>query len=335
MSNAMVDKVVKAVLYEGYVLYPYRPSSVKNRHRWTFGGIYPRAYAEGRTGSDAWETQTQCVVVGNDATTLRVTVRFLHLTNRVVTGDGGEGGGVQTWQEATERAVELEEIALGDPLVHPRRQEFAFAADRQSEVMRDAAGVMVGTAVRERESLEGTVDIDVVRIGQGLYRVTVRVSNQTNVASGLVLSRDAALMRSLVSTHAILVVSGGEFVSMTDPPEAMRHAVAECRNVGSWPVLVGEEGRRDTVLASPIILYDYPQIAPESPGDLFDATEIDEILSLRIMTLTEEEKKQAAAVDARVGEMLARTESLAREQLMNLHGTVRGLRPAQTGGGHG
>jgi hydrogenase maturation protease len=95
-------------------------------------------------------------------------------------------------------------------------------------------------------------------------------------------------------------------------------------------VLVGEPGQTDTMLASPIILPDYPQIAPESPGDLFDGTEIDEILTLRILTLTDEEKRQAAAADARVEAMLARTESLAREQMMNLHGTTRGLRPLCT-----
>ena len=81
------------------------------------------------------------------------------------------------------------------------------------------------------------------------------------------------------------------------------------------------------MLSSPIILYDYPQIAPESPGDLFDATEIDEILTLRILTLTEDEKRAMSDVDDRARALLERTESLAREQLMGLHGTIRGLRP--------
>ena len=70
----------------------------------------------------------------------------------------------------------------------------------------------------------------------------------------------------------------GEFVSLLEPPPQFESAAAACRNVGTWPVLAGEGGRRDTMLSSPIILYDYPQIAPESPGDLFDGTEIDEIL---------------------------------------------------------
>ncbi len=118
-----------------------------------------------------------------------------------------------------------------------------------------------------------------------------------------------------------------QFLSMIDPPEPWRAIAAKCRNLGTWPVLVGEPGSRDTMLSAPIILYDYPQVAPESPGDLFDATEIDEILTLRILTLTEDEKRVMSAVDDRARALLERTESLATEQLLALHGTIRGLRP--------
>jgi hydrogenase maturation protease len=123
-------------------------------------------------------------------------------------------------------------------------------------------------------------------------------------------------------------VHGGEFVSSTDVPDKWQSASAECLNKGLWPVLIGTAAERDTMLASPIILYDYPQLAPESPGNLFDSTEIDEILTLRILTLTDDEKRMAASVDARARDLLARTDALGEEQLMNLHGTIRGLRPA-------
>ena len=96
--------------------------------------------------------------------------------------------------------------------------------------------------------------------------------------------------------------------------------------MGTWPVLIGEEGQRDTVLSSPIILYDYPQIAPESPGDLFDGAEIDEILSLRIMTMTDEEKQEMRQSDARARKILERTEALPEEQFLKLHGALRRLR---------
>jgi hydrogenase maturation protease len=134
-------------------------------------------------------------------------------------------------------------------------------------------------------------------------------------------------MQSLVSTHLVLGVTGGEFVSLLEPPNAFQDAASQCQNVGVWPVLVGEAGQRDTMLASPIILYDYPQIAPESVGDLFDGTEIDEILSLRIMTLTDEEKREIRNSDQRARQILERTDSMPAEQFMKLHGAVRSLRP--------
>lgn len=317
MTQSPVDKVVEAVLYEGYVLYPYRPS-VKNRQRWTFGGLYPRAYAETRTGSDAWQTQTQCLLIGEDTSTVRVTIRFLHLTNRT------SPHSPDPWQEGTERTVDIATTPLTDLLAAPIHRNFGFPASCDA----------TGDITRERQSVEGTAYLSADRIRPGHFRLTVRISNTTALAPNSPPSRDDALMRSLASTHAILTTTGGRFISMTDPPDDLREAASDCRNVGTWPVLVGDPGQADTMLASPIILYDYPQIAPESPGDLFDATEIDEILSLRILTLTDDEKKQAAAVDPRVDALLARTESLAREQLMNLHGTVRGLRPIPPGEQH-
>jgi hypothetical protein len=98
--------------------------------------------------------------------------------------------------------------------------------------------------------------------------------------------------------------------------------------VGNFPVLVGEEGDRDMMLCSPIVLYDYPQIAPESAGDFYDSTEMDEMLTLRVMTLTDNEKTEMRNADDRVRDLLQRTEETAREQLMRTHGTIRGLRPS-------
>jgi hydrogenase maturation protease len=141
------------------------------------------------------------------------------------------------------------------------------------------------------------------------------------------LCRDEALMHSLVSAHLVLGVRRGEFVSLLEPPAELQELAAQCQNVGVWPVLVGEQGQLDTLLASPIILYDYPQIAPESAGDLFDGTEIDEILSLRIMTLTDEEKNEIRQSDDRARQILERTDAMPAEQFMKLHGAMRGMRP--------
>jgi hydrogenase maturation protease len=348
MNRSAVDPIADAVLYEGYILYPYRPS-VKNRQRWTFGGLYPAAWCRAGSG-DASACQTECLVSGGPATRFEAVVRFLHLTARQPAEvapplaewpAGAEpplrpvealrvGGRLfPTWQEAEPREVPLEEVALGELAAHPRQRPFALPGGRRVETVRGEGGQIVGALVREQRPVEGVVEAGAREVGDGLYRVALRVANRTSLAGAGEPGRDEVLLHALVSTHALLGVSGGEFVSLLDPPERWREAASGCRNVGTWPVLAGEERRRDTMLSSPIILYDYPQVAPESPGDFFDGTEIDEILTLRIMTMTDEEKREMAAVDERAGALLARTEAMAREQLLGLHGTVRGLRPVQ------
>jgi hypothetical protein len=157
-------------------------------------------------------------------------------------------------------------------------------------------------------------------MADGVLRIRTTILNTSSHASS---TRDDALQHSLVSTHTILNIQGGEFVSLLEPPEHLRDLASACQNLGAWPVLVGEQGQRDTMLSSPIILYDYPQIAPESPGALFDGTEIDEILSLRIMTLTDEEKLEIAAGDERARQILERTECMPHEQFMKMHGVLK------------
>ena len=137
------------------------------------------------------------------------------------------------------------------------------------------------------------------RVGSDLTRVRVVVRNTGAFSLTGDRDRERALCHSLISTHAILTVEHGEWLSLADPPADAVDVAAACRNTGLWPVLVGDPGTSDTVLASPIILEDHPQVAPESSGDLFDATEIDEILSLRILALTDDEKAEMRAADAR------------------------------------
>ena len=77
-------------------------------------------------------------------------------------------------------------------------------------------------------------------------------------------------------------------------------------------MLIGDD---DVVLSSPIILYDHPEVAPQSPGDLYDATEIDEILALRVMTLTDEEKSEARGTDSRAAAIIDRCDDMSPETL--------------------
>jgi len=348
MNLRLVERIVNAVLYEGYILYPYRPSAVKNRQRFNFGALCPESFSLAGSGTDAWSMQTETLVRGGPRTAVNVSARFLHLVAREVSApiaDRGspvadfkdedfqiveslEVGGqlFQTWQEAIERDVTAPAIDLNDLVCEARQLTFAFPTIRDIEHLRDAAGMTAGIIVRKQEAIEGTIELRAEPAGDNLFKLSVRILNTTAMKGAEAKSRDQALMQSLVSTHTILGVREGEFVSLLDTPESFREAAASCRNIGTWPVLVGEEGERDCMLSSPIILYDYPQIAPESAGDLFDGTEIDEILTLRIMTLTDEEKRAMRGVDERARQILERTETLPAEQMMKMHGAMRGLR---------
>jgi hypothetical protein len=340
----LVDRIAAAVLYEGYLLYPYRPS-VKSRRRWTFGGLYPEAWSAAGDGTDPSWLQAEFLVAGNGDARLEVAVRFLHLIERTVEAAGNEEGGgfhaveslrvgeelFHGWQEATEHEVRVEARALADLAAGVREERFAFPSSLEREVLRSPEGRAAGRIVRTSRALVGAVESRARAAGEGIFQVTVRARNLTTLDDPGAASRDEALLRSLISAHLVLRVRGGEFVSLLDPPEDRRELAAGCSNVGVWPVLVGTGTEKDILLASPIVLYDYPEVAPESPGDLFDATEIDEILTLRIQTLTDEEKRLAAAVDGRARALLERTDSLGPEILQGLHGRMREVRKLREG----
>lgn len=344
MSLERVKEIANAVLYEGYLLYPYRRSAIKNRQRWTFGVVYPREYSEANGGIEPWEMQTECLLVGIANTSLDVHVRFLHLLVRSVEqaedaalphGSAPNGG---EWSlashfagEPREEGMERELVALNlavDELVkRPYTRDFSFPGERMVEIAGDSPGAPPAKIIRERHPLQGVVTIAAQCLDTGLFKLTVRIANTTPGTGTISNQGSSVMLRSLISTHTILLVRRGAFISLLDPPAPMREAAQGCVNTRTWPVLAGNEGDCDAMLSSPIILYDYPQIAPESPGSLFDGTEIDEILTLRIMTLTDEEKAAMRQEDERVREILERTEHLTSEDLMKLHGTIRSLRP--------
>jgi hypothetical protein len=329
MNTKAIDAIANAVLYEGYMLYPYRPSSVKNRQRFNFGVLYPRSYSEAQSGPDAWSSQAECLIQTSSPieAAIEVRVRFLKMVTRATakgTSEGSTKAG-SSWQEVIECDVTVSNCNLEKLAAAPFIWPFSFAAKRRYEVVRDANGNRVGKIVRTQEFVRGEIKITAERKARDLFKLSVRVENLTEF-DGPGDMRDKALVRSLVSAHILLGVADGQFVSLLDPPEKLKDVAGSCQNVGLWPVLVGAEGERDSMLASPIILYDYPQIAPESQGDFFDGAEIDEILALRILTMTDAEKHEMRHSDERARKMLERTENLPMELLMKLHGTLRELR---------
>jgi hypothetical protein len=326
--------VADAVLFEGYLLYPYRASSAKNQVRWQFGVLFPRAWAEAQP-SEAWSAETEILLEPRDDTVLQVVVRCLHLQSRTVEEAVGgsfqpvpsltvDGTDLLTWDEGTVQEVEVSvDLRAGEHAVR-----FELPAERTVEEVRDAAGGLVGRIVRERQPVRGQVRCSTERVPvpYDVVQLGLRLENHTPFERPDA-ERDEALHGALIAAHAVLAVSSGAFLSRLEPPEWAAPLVAACRSEGWFPVLVGEPGRDDLVLASPIILYDHPEIAPESPGDLFDATEIDEILTLRTLTLTDDEKREARATDPRAAAIVDRADTLPAEIWERLHGAMRSVQP--------
>jgi hypothetical protein len=308
-----VRRIADAVLYEGYLLWPYSKSTLKNQQRFTFGGVYPPAWEQDRCC-----VQTQVLLEGDENAEIEVCVRFLHVVRRQVLRIEQAGG------EGVDEPEPVEELTVGTE----RFLSWEEALERELEPgpIRIAAGqelesIEGGAIERSWFELEGDVSVERQSLRAGLSRVTVSVANTTPWAGG---PREQALRRTLCSTHVVLRVRGGAWVSMTDPAPALRAEAEACENSsGLWPVLVGEPGERDTLLASPIILADHPEIAPESPGNLFDSGEIDQMLVLNILAMTDEERRAMRDSDPRAREILERTEALGEDEITRLNGAVR------------
>jgi hypothetical protein len=338
----MARKVADAVLYEGYILYPYRASAQKNRLRWQFGVLAPRPHSE-QGSSEPWANQTECLVEPGDDPVLEVDLRFIQVQARTVEErvgpdvfrpvdslEGDDGAMLVSWDEGVEQEARTS-VSILDALAGEQVVPFELPGGLDAEPVM-AGGQEVGRVVRRREPLSGRLRVS-AEAGRGPFgalRVHICVQNVTDWHdSGA--SRDETLLRSLAAVHSLLSLREASFISCLDPPEWARGDAESCVNLHTWPVLVGEEGAKDVMLSSPIILYDYPQIAPESPGELFDGTEIDEILSLRTMALTEDEKREARATDARAAQVIDRVDDMPPEMMDRLHGAIRYLRGTSGG----
>jgi hypothetical protein len=269
--------VADAVLYEGFLLFPYTASALKNRSRWQFGVLMPHGYAD--TSEPTWmETHVLAQAAPDAQATVEIVARFL---------------------QVTDAAVEREVAMHADLREGECHLPFRF------------------------NDLHGTLAVAISRDGDYL-RLTVRVHNKSRVAP--TAGRNEALRKALVSAHALLTISGGAFISLLDPPEAAKLAASRCKNRHVYPVLAGEPGEgqtAQTVLASPIILYDFPAIAAQSPGQTFDGTEIDELLMLSVASMTDEEKREARETDERAKAIVDRAEAMTAPVQQSLHGRIQ------------
>jgi hypothetical protein len=296
MNFEAVEKIAAAVLYEGYILYPYRPTAIKNRQRWNFGTLYPQVYAKAQRPEEPYRLVAECLATAETQATLDVRLRFLQMIRQPQTP-------ALAWDEAVERTSEHTDVSLAELAASPLSFTLRLEADLQVDLT-----------------------ISAQLLANGAYKLRLEVQNSSYLLNGPEANRDEALPSSLVSAHLLLGIAQGQFVSLLDPGEAYREAATACSNQGVFPVLAGEEPDQNIMFCSPIILYDYPKIAPESAGDFFDGTEMDEMLTLRVLTLTDAEKLEMQNGDPRARRILERTEALTSDAMLKAHGVIRGLR---------
>ena len=344
--TAQALSVADAILYEGYLLYPYRQSSRKNQARFQFGVLMPPAYAV-VDDCEPSAAQTECLAEARDDARVQILVRFLHVQQRTVLRAPADADGDATawtdvpsltvdgteytrFTEATEREVDAEltvaDLAAADLAGDGVAIPFHLSPGESADDLTGSDGALAGRLVHRWEGLDGILRVRAERVA-GPFRalkLRLRIENHTRPGADLA-DRDDGLRYALVAAHALIGLPGGSFISMTDPPEWASAEVAACHNQATWPVLAGPG--RDLMLSSPVILYDHPEIAPESNGDLFDATEIDEILTLRTLALTDEEKREARATDPRAADLIDRLDGLPPEMMEKLHGAIRYLEP--------
>ncbi|MGW1162350.1 hypothetical protein ACWD5Q_30670 [Streptomyces sp. NPDC002513] len=278
---ALARRVADTVLFEGCALHPYRGSAAEHRLRRQSGVLVPPAWGADREGEYDFQ-HTECLMEPGADATLAVELRFLRARRRTVQRARADG-----------TFTTVAELRLGDRVLAPRDEgtverveavvtpaelvdgdgvtlAFARPAEEESEPVLDEDGRAVGRLVRRCEEIHGTLRLSARRL-DGPFRVmrlTAVVENTTPwaPADGEAADRGSALARSLMAAHLLLGLSAGSFLSMTDPPEWAKDAIASCRNLHTWPVLAGEPGRADVVLSSPVILGDHPAASPDHPG---------------------------------------------------------------------
>ena len=324
--------VANAVLYEGYILFPYTASAGKNRIRWQFGVVVPREYAAYGTGEPA-EMQTEVLAECQRNAHVEILVRFLQVEARQVeVWNGTTFEPVQSYTLCGKRHLTFDEGVERDIRLHARptlqsqtKVPIAIRGEESVQEIFHGSGELAGRIVRRRWPLNGTITVDCERIEHRpkVQRLRVRIENHSEVVAG---ERSSALRTSFVSTHTLLHVTDGRFLSVLDPPEGAAHLTAGLINRHTWPVLVGNESadrqRAQLVLSSPIILYDFPAVAEQSEADTFDGLEIDELMMLSVRSLSDEEREEAKATDPRARAIVERAERFDAAELGRLHGTL-------------
>jgi hypothetical protein len=311
LNFAPIEAIADAVLFEGYILYPYRPSSIKNRQRWNFGTLYPRAFAAAQNPPERCQFAAQLLAEMSEKSRFSARVRFLQLV--APAAEHGEG-----WEEGFARSRDVESVGLAQ-LLEEVECIFDLSALAEDEADHAPAGFT-------EKARRGRLRLKAEPLHHSFYRLHIELANESPVEPVATFSRRPVQDIAFTSAHLMLAMEEGAFVSLLEPQPELEVDAKACTQDGVFPVLAGEAGDRSRILCPPIILYDYPKTAPESAGDFFDGTEVDEMLSLRVLTLTDQEKDEMRRSDPHARAILERTEILPDEQLARVHGAVRRLR---------
>lgn len=340
MDFSIARGIADAVLYEGYLLYPYTATSPKNKLRWQFGIVVPQAHEAVGTGEHGHQ-QTDVLFETTGDAAIDVSFRFLHIEARTIEErrDAGfvpvasltvDGTQHLTFDESIERDVVASyRVAAGCTLASVEKIEVSIAFDggRRVEDLRDTCGELVGRTVYERWPIRGVLSVWTEPLSDTVSRLHVRVENRSEVVSAL--ERGVVIRTAFVSAHTLIGSTDGTFWSPIDPPDATLAAASRLTSEHTWPVLVGDRNadarRASIVLSSPIVLADFPEIAKNTRADAFDGTEIDELLGLSVLSLSDAERARARATDPRARAIVERAEALGAADIARTHATCEAV----------
>ena len=246
-------RVADAVLFEGYLLYPYRASAQKNRLRWQFGVLTPPGFPD-----EPDRSRTEVLLERRPGAVLHLRLRFLQLRARSVhdterpprrragrrrrpalpLGGGRAAGGRR--RAPRRRAGRSHTVPFALPAEHDVEPVTGGRVERRCLPLN-------GRLVVAAEPLPGPYDV---------LRLRIDVVNDSACPDGA--PREVALRTSLIAAHTLVAVTAGAFLSATDPPEWALPATRELDNRHTWPVLAGPDGRTDLLLSSA----DHPRRPP-------------------------------------------------------------------------
>jgi hypothetical protein len=268
----------------GSVLQAYSSSAAEKHLPWPCGVIAPHDYSLAG-GVDPWEMQSECLMIADPSARIDVRVRAAQLGTPVVRrfaikrnrfdplGRVGDGSGsMLDGCEEIERELDAIDISLSDLLQWGRRLLWTIPGGRTGTTHGFQGGFPT-SAAHDLWEIEAMVSITAMR-DRDWVRLCVRVENHTEWPRHAIPTRERSLPLSLLGTHALLELRGGEFVSQMNPPRAAQITARHCHNVNAWPVLAGPLGRKNLMLASPIPLEDHPAISLDNPSRLFGATAV-------------------------------------------------------------